>query len=174
MKKFILILCFPLALSAQTTQKSLEKINEEIWLEFIENFNALDSEGFMAIHSNDLLRIARNRGTFRDYPSYNENISGWFSELKNSGDTQKISFRFIERFNDGNHGFEIGIFRVINNRDGKENVYYGKFNVILRQESETWKILVDSDSNENNTIGINDYESAFSQDHFDAFINLDE
>ncbi len=170
MIKTLFLLCLPIFAFAQTTQKSLEVINNEIWREFAENYDSLDPNGFMAIHSNDLLRIARNGGSFRDYTSYKKNISGWFSDLKESGASQKITFRFIERFNDGEHGSEIGIFRVVNNREGKENIYYGKFQVVLRKESGTWKILVDSDSNEKNTIGESDYESALPQESFDSFI----
>ena len=78
----------------------------------------------------------------------------------------------MERFHNENFGSEVGIFRIISN-DGKgmEREYYGKFHVVLVNESGTWKILMDSDSNESGTINSEDFNKGFKMDDLDPFIN---
>lgn len=55
----------------------------------------------------------------------------------------------------------------INEGKAIEKTYYGKFHVILIKEQDSWKILMDYDSNENKTIGEADYQAAFAIDEFD-------
>jgi hypothetical protein len=79
---------------------------------------------------------------------------------KNEG-TINISLRFLERINNNLIASEKGIYKLIINQNREnEKVIYGKFHVILIKEDKVWKILMDYDSNENNTIGEEDFYKA--------------
>ena len=45
----------------------------------------------------------------------------------------------------------------------------GKFHVILVKVDNLWKLLVDYDSNEDNTINEKSYKSAFAIDDFEKY-----
>ena len=65
---------------------------------------------------------------------------------------------------------ERGIYKMVKNR-GKddEKISYGQFHVLLKKSGDQWKILMDYDSNENGTIGEDDYNRAFAMDDFTKF-----
>jgi hypothetical protein len=46
------------------------------------------------------------------------------------------------------------------NTDGVAKSFYGRFHAVLRKEEGVWKILVDTDSSENNSISEKDYLAA--------------
>jgi hypothetical protein len=56
---------------------------------------------------------------------------------------------------------EVGIYKVITtDKIGNTHTFYGRFHVALRKENGTWKILVDTDSSEGNSIDEQDYMQA--------------
>jgi hypothetical protein len=50
-----------------------------------------------------------------------------------------------------------------------EKVYFGKFHVILIKEEGVWKILVDYDSSEKNSINEDTYKKAYAIDDFKKY-----
>ena len=74
-----------------------------------------------------------------------------------------FELRFLERISNGTQAFEVGYFK---NEDikpnGEKQAYYGKFQVALRKENGIWKILVDSDSNQEEVITEKDFLAAKS------------
>lgn len=58
-----------------------------------------------------------------------------------------MEFRFLNRIADAGTAFEDGFYQyeLINEKHEKQ-VFYGYFQVVLRKEAESWKVLVDYDA----------------------------
>jgi len=83
---------------------------------------------------------------------------------------QTISFKFLERICNDSIASERGIYKLIRNPNTDiEKSYFGKFHVILKKESSIWKIIIDYDSSENNTINKTSYNNAYAIDDYDKF-----
>lgn len=149
MYKYLII--FSLAITfgfAQTTPQ--KEINEQIWKRFVEAYGHQDTEAFMKIHAEKLVRIpiGYEVARFEQYKSQNEQN---FQRQKKEGIKISIDFTFAFRTVTGSVAYEIGYYKVTSLKDGKSDYYYGMFNVILRKENGTWKILSDADTGENIT-----------------------
>jgi ketosteroid isomerase-like protein len=133
---------------AQTAQK---EINEQVWKPFMKAFNEGNTELFMSVHSKDVVRSPRDGKEVLNWEQYNKQTADW-----NSKRTAKfnIELHFTERINNENQAIDVGIYKTtaVTTND-KVNVGYGRFHVVLRKENGTWKILVDTDSDEGRTIG---------------------
>ncbi|WP_428667590.1 YybH family protein [Runella sp.] len=131
---------------AQSTPQ--QEINEQIWKRFVEAYGNQDTEAFMKIHSEKLVRnpIGYEVVRFEKYKEQNEQN---FQRQKKAGVKIKIDFTFAFRTVTGSVAYEIGYYKVTSLKDGKTDYYYGMFNVILQKESGTWKILSDADTGEN-------------------------
>lgn len=165
----ILAIIFAISTNSCASQnnKCLKDINNQIWANFSKAFETLDSDLFESIHSNNLVRVSGDNKTIRDKTTY---INGYKKRWKNSSINQSISFRFLERVCNENKASERGIYKLIIKPDTKEeNIFYGKFHVIHRKENGKWKVLVDYDSSEYNTINKTSYERAFSIENFDTY-----
>ena len=141
--------------------KNLEDINNQVWSKFYQVFDSLDSDLMESIHSKHLIRIPADRKTILNYKEYLDQYKLTFAKIKENEGTLNISLRFLERINNNSIASERGIYKlIINQNKGNEKVIYGKFHVILIKEDNVWKILMDYDSNENNTIGEEDFYKA--------------
>ena len=148
-------------------KNDLEDINTQIWSNFTKAFETLDYKLFSNLHSVDLVRIAGDHNSVKDKIAY---IKGYENGWKEKQINQTISFRFLERIANDNKASERGIYKLsINLNTTKEKNYYGKFHVIHRKENGTWKILVDYDSTEKNTINETSYQMAFAMNDFSKF-----
>jgi ketosteroid isomerase-like protein len=143
---FLVILLAPGITSAQNDiQKA---INSQVWKPFIQNFNTGNTEGFMAVHSKDLVRVPRDSKKLSDFAQYKKQL-----EYNGKSAKRTIELRFIERIASDTKASEVGIYKTtMVNPQGETKTFYGKFLVILRKENGTWKILVDTDSSEGGTI----------------------
>ena len=147
---FILTTACTHFLAAQNPQKA---INEQVWTPFIKTFNENDTDGFMNLHSKDLVRSARDGKSVLNWDQYYANGKKSEERNKTSNRKRKIELRFTERMANEDQAVEVGIYKTSNILpDGSEQNYYGKFLVVLRKENGTWKILVDTDSSEGGTI----------------------
>ena len=147
MKTFFtsIFMLFCIAMSSQDSSKVVSEINHEIWKPFIEAFGNYDTDAFLAVHSDSLIRINKAGKLIRGRETYEKNQRKWNS--KRNGD-RAISFSFQSRFYGENLGFEKGYYKVKYTRPGQEVQFaYGMFEVVLRKEKGQWKILVDSDEN---------------------------
>ncbi len=170
------LLIFTVFLSLFTLQghsqsfKNLKDINKT-WEKFYKAFDSLDYTLMADIHSEKLIRISGgNRIT--DYKTYINNYKATFDRAKENKTSNTISLRFFERISNDSTASERGVYKLTRIENGKApKSYYGQFHVIFIKENNTWKILMDYDSSEGNTIGEEAYQKAKDINNFDAFKN---
>ena len=144
-----------------------EEINNQVWNKFTKAFETLDVNLFESIHSDSLIRVSGNSKKIRDKNLY---LEGYKKQWSDNSINQTISFRFLERICNNNTASERGIYKLARNPNTKdEKSYYGKFHVYLKKESNLWKILIDYDSTENNTIKESSYNNAYAIDDFEKY-----
>jgi hypothetical protein len=151
--------------------KNLKDINNTVHLKFYQAFDSLDCSIMQSIHSKKLIRIPADRKTILNYKDYMDKYKHDFDNVKKNNGTLNISLRFFERLNNDSIASERGIYKfTINKGQKNEQIFYGKFHVILVKEDNTWKILMDYDSNENNTIGEEDFNKAHGMNDFEQYL----
>jgi ketosteroid isomerase-like protein len=162
MRTFItlLFLIFSVTLQAQSSQT---EINSQVWKPFIQHFNDHNAKAFLALHSKDVVRSPREAKTIWGYDEYLKKQSeGDAYEIKNNL-KRSLELRFTERIANGDIAIEVGIYKtVVIAPDGKQQIYFGRFHVVLKKVNGIWKIAVDTDYTENNTIGEKDFLAAKS------------
>lgn len=157
-----LLLCTPAISQDNSTEES---INKDVWYNFMQAYQDLDARLFNQIHTDDVIRVSSNNGLMfigQEYKDRNlENFNRWNSQkLK-----QRIEFSFLNRASKGDWAYEIGIYKLTRYGGGKSQSFYGKFNVTLKKEAGTWRIFIDSDTDEKGTIGEEDYQSGKILNH---------
>jgi len=151
--------------------KNLQDINNEVYSKFYQAFDSLDLSLMESIHSKKLIRVPADSKTILNYKDYMKEYIHIFEETKKHNGSLNISLRFFERLNNDSTASERGIYKFTINKDREdEQVYYAKFQVVLIKEDNTWKILMDYDSNENNTIGEEDFNKAHEMNDFEKFL----
>lgn len=156
MRLFIFFCFFFLAtnLRAQTDQ---QQIDEQVWKPFTNAIMTQDVSGFVTLHSKDLVRAEINQKKIMNREEYQKgmetNWPAWKQSMEKNKTKYSFELRFTERLSNGNTAYEVGYFKnEMTNPNGTVTKSYGKFHVVLRKENGTWKVLVDSDSNEGGTI----------------------
>jgi ketosteroid isomerase-like protein len=159
MKKLLYLILFAsINLHAQSIQK---EINEQVWKPFIASYNSLDTDGFMAVHSKDVIRAAREEGHVMSHEEYKKVMSSGNQYFKDNKSDRKLELRFIERWASTELAYEVGIYKATTSKpSGNNTISYGKFHVTLRKEAGVWKIVVDADSSEGATISDKEFLSA--------------
>lgn len=151
------------------TSNDLKEINA-VWSKFYQAFETLDYSLMAEIHSKALVRISGGQ-RISDYDTYINRYKTQFVKAKENGITNNISLRFFERINNDSIASERGIYQLIRNKDqDSEQTYYGQFHVLFKKENGEWKILMDYDSTEDNTIGEDDFNKAHAITDFESFI----
>ncbi|TBN04367.1 nuclear transport factor 2 family protein [Hyunsoonleella flava] len=164
---FVCIFLFATHAAKAQNHETLKSINLEVWSSFTKAYETLDFNLFASIHSDSLIRISGNSKHIKNKMEYIEGYKSWW---KDASLNQTISFRFLERIQNGEKASERGIYKLTQNaKTSDEKSYYGKFHVIHIKENGVWKILVDYDSNENDSINESSYQSAFAIDDFSKF-----
>ncbi|MDG5492070.1 nuclear transport factor 2 family protein [Psychroserpens sp. SPM9] len=149
--------------------RNLKEINT-VWNQFYIAFNTLNHQTMAYIHSEALIRISGGR-TIIDYQTYISNYKNQFQAAKSEGTTYDISLRFFERINTNTTASERGVYRLIINKEKPdEQTYYGQFHVIMKKENGDWKITMDYDSTEFDTIDEKSYLKAHAITDFEAFL----
>ncbi|NOT74649.1 MAG: nuclear transport factor 2 family protein [Cyclobacteriaceae bacterium] len=164
MKKllFFIITLFTFTAHAQEVQK---EIDQQVWKPFTKAIMSQDVTSFLSVHSKDLVRAERNSKRVLNIEEYKKAMEmswpRWKESIKKDQITYTFELRFTERINNADMAYEVGYFK---NEDvtkaGEKKVYYGKFQVALRKENGVWKILVDSDSNDDGKITEKDFLAA--------------
>lgn len=139
---------------AQTDQ---QQINDQVWKPFTKAIMTQDVDVFASLHSNDLVRAEISRKKVMDLKEYHQGMKSGWPAWKESIKKDKLAYtfelRFLDRISNGTSAYEIGYFKnETTDANGKKQIGYGKFHVVLRKENGVWKILVDSDSNEGGKI----------------------
>jgi len=137
-----------------------KKINQDMYGNFSEAFKKLDYSLFASIHSKEMIRISGNGGEIKNVKKYLEGYEKRWNNPKTIA--SPIDFRLFERVTSDSLVSDRGIYRsTYKNDKGEIKHFYGQFHVLLRLENNSWKILIDYDSNENHTINIDSFEKAF-------------
>ena len=148
---------FMLISLAAVCQNNEREINEQVWKPFTKAITTQDVEGFIQLHSKEVMRVERDSKHILNYDQYKSDMEKSWPSWKQSIEVEKTKYtfelRFLERASNGNQAFEVGYFKnEITNSKGEKRASYGQFHVALRKENGIWKILVDSDSSNNRTI----------------------
>jgi len=144
-----------------------ETINNQVWDTFSEAFKTLDHELFEGLHHTDFIRLSGNSKDIKFKKAY---IEGYKRNWKNKDRQQVIAFRFLVRFHNDNTASERSIYRLtIKPGSADEKSHYGKFHLVLKKEEIQWKILMDYDSDENNTIDSAAFLAAFAMTDYEKF-----
>lgn len=134
-------------------------INQQVWYPFVEAYNNLDDKAFMKIHEPDVIRVVRDRQEMMVGPEYARAMELNANWNKENEVTRKIEFSFIERIAKDDTAFEVGYYKVTNVRNGETRTFYGIFTVVMKKRNGTWKILLDSDISNKNTVDEADFQS---------------
>lgn len=122
------------------------EINEQVWLPFIKTFGDGDTEGFMALHSRDVVRSPRDGKRVLNWEQYFEDVRRGNEHAVRSGYSLSLELRFTERIAQNNLAIEVGIYKTTYTTSEGQHNSYGRFHAVLRKEDGIWKILVDTDS----------------------------
>jgi ketosteroid isomerase-like protein len=157
LRKSILSGVFLMISLVGVSQNAKQEINEQVWKPFIKTLLSHDVEGFMNMHSKDVMRVERDHGHMLNFDQYKKDLNmswpAWKQSMEVEKTTNDFELRFLERISNGDQAFEVGYFKnETTNANGKKRTGYGQFHVALRKENGIWKILVDADSNNNRTI----------------------
>ena len=129
---------------AQQNVSDIEKlVDQQVWQVFKTSYEARDSEVFKSIHLKDVLRVYD--GNIRLGYEHHQSISSW--RPLRADRSIRIDFAFESRQYKDTVGYEVGYYRVINERTGMaSDTSYGRFHVILKMYDGLWKIAQDYDT----------------------------
>ena len=132
-----------------------------MYVPFINAFNNNDTKSFMQLHSKDVIRSPRDSKKILNWHEYFLVQEQGDNADKAAHRKRNLELRFTERLANNERAIEVGIYKTSYlNDDGSTFSFYGRFHVVLRKENGKWKILVDTDSSENNTISEKEFLSA--------------
>ncbi len=164
----VIVIVFVGGSNAQSLQ-TLKEINQ-VWEKFCQAFDSLDHELMIEIHSRDLIRISGGK-RITDYDDYVGGYERRFNRARKNNVSNNISLRFFERIHNDSIASERGVYRLERVEPGDDKkTYYGQFHVLLKKVSGNWKITMDYDSSEGNSIGEEDFLSASALHEVDKFI----
>jgi ketosteroid isomerase-like protein len=159
--KSVAALAFTLLSFFVSGQNVQQEINEQVWKPFLQGFNENDTKKFMAVHSKDVVRSSRDSKKVLNWDQYFAQQEKGDNADKSAKRKRALELRFTERIASKDQAIEVGIYKTSYvNPDGSTRSFFGRFHVVLRKEEGTWKILVDTDSSEKNTISEKDYLAA--------------
>ena len=159
--KILLIILFTCVRLYVTGQRVQQAINDQVWKPFKTTYDNRDTDGFLALHSKDVVRSPRDAKMVLNWNEYYEQQKQGDDQGKATGSKRQIELRFTERIANDNQALDVGIYRAtITDKSGNVKTFYGRFHVVLRKENGTWKILVDTDSSEGNSIDEEEYLQA--------------
>lgn len=147
----------------KASQNRLLELNRDIWIPFSESYAAGDADRYIALHSQDFVRVSKSGEHATDLHGYAKSVLRSFNRNAISGGRTTIEFRFVERFASDMSASERGIYKyTFFPPSGSPTSGYGKFHVVSRKENGVWKIFMDYDSDEGGTIDAVDFESAYA------------
>jgi ketosteroid isomerase-like protein len=144
---------------ASFAQSEQEAIDKDVWYNFMQAYQDKNASLFNQIHTDDVLRVIADNNMILIGQEYKDRNLEVFNRWNSQQVKQKIEFSFLSRSQKRNWAYEIGIFKLTRYNGGQSQSYYGKFNVTLQKTGGIWKIKIDSDTNEEGSIG----EEAFQK-----------
>jgi len=157
----IIVSAWSFKVLAQDEQKEQKEINQQVWLPFIQAFNSYNTDAFMAVHHKDLARVPRDSKQIYTFTQYKKQLEEGDLRSRNQNAKRTIELRFLERIATTTQAFEVGIYKTtVTQPQTEPQSFYGKFTVLLRKDGGVWKIVMDSDTSEKNSISANDFIAA--------------
>ena len=138
----------------------LTEINKDVWFPFIETYSNFDADGFMSIHSEDVIRVNRDGKSIRIGDEYSESMHKNSKRNIERQTKRTIEFSFLERIVRKDVAFEVGYYKVTRQVPEKPaQIFYGKFQVLLKKLDGKWKIYLDSDTSNDGKIGEENFQN---------------
>ena len=131
-----------------TAQGSTEfqLINSQVWEPFIKAFNGYHTKDFMALHTEDVIRVSRGSKQIMVGTDYRKSQFRGNAISRSRDLEREIELRFIDRLVQGNVAYEVGYYKLTVRRpEEATDVYYGLFHVTLKKMEGKWRIYIDSD-----------------------------
>ncbi len=148
----------------------LAQINTQVWDKFEKAFATNDVDLLISIHTKEAIRIPADKKVIVTAMDYFESQVKSFKWVNENNYQTKIELRFVERICNEINASERGIFKyTVIDDEGDVRTFFGKFHVLLKKENNTWKIYMDYDSSEENTIDENSFMKAFDRKYFMPF-----
>jgi len=148
-------------LFSATAQTPQQEINQQVWKTFIKAYNSFDTELFMSLYSNDVIRIPRDDKKILSFAEYKKTINRENQFNKNYNIKALLEVRFTERVHTPTTAYETGIYKIdLVENTGKKVTVYNTFMVVLRKVNGQWKIYVDADSAEGDRLKEKDFLAA--------------
>lgn len=157
--KFKVILFLSLMSWAAQAQELSEReaINRDVWFNFMQAYQDLNASLFNQIHTDDVLRVSVDRDEILEGRAYKDANLSTFNRWNRQKVRQQIDFSFTSRVQKGGWAHEAGVYKLTRFKAGGNQVYFGKFNVTLKKVDGVWKIYLDSDTNEGQTVNEDDF-----------------
>jgi ketosteroid isomerase-like protein len=132
--------------------------------------NSNQADKFMSVMSDDVIQVSYSRQTITNKEQFHNLARSTYKRIVEKKLSRSMEFRFLNRIANASNAFEDGFYKyeLINEKLDKQ-VYYGYFQVVLRKEKESWKVLVDYDSDNYNGLPVTKelFENAKTLDSYD-------
>jgi uncharacterized protein (TIGR02246 family) len=173
-RPFVLALMLGLWCTSATAQpdstkiKILSAINKEVWTAYAEAWASGSLKTFADLYTEDMIRASGGQ-----YPGLQERNEFVIRNRDNFGRSKAskirmgLEVRFNERIPYDNTCVERGVMHYVAlNEKGERFDNYARFHVLLRKVDEKWKIAYHFDSDENLSLGFDDWDAAFAPDNW--------
>jgi ketosteroid isomerase-like protein len=149
---FIFVLNGAAPIFSQQDSVLQTEIDTQVWRPFIQAYTNLNAEAYNNLHTADVLR--GSPWGLSQGEAYFQRNREHFAKLKSDSLERKIAFTFEYRVQQADIAYEVGYYRLINQRAGDEQRFYGQFHVVLKKENGRWKIAQDWDASSINGLKI--------------------
>jgi ketosteroid isomerase-like protein len=158
----ITALIFTLALATPTSADPINaEIERDVWIPFIAASNTFDADGFLAVQSKDLVRIAADQKEVYGLDRYAREIRDGFKRARERGLKRVSEARFLERAASETLAYHTGYFKSqATLADGEIRTRYSRFEFVLRKDEGRWRILLDKDTADGGKITEQDFQAA--------------
>jgi uncharacterized protein (TIGR02246 family) len=147
----LILLLVSLSVRAQNSELILEKgvkahtEIDKIYGQFSEAYRALDVEKVVGLYTENAAYLSPGNDILQGREAIRPTFKSFFDYVKNEGRTMTISFQIFQRKVDKNLAYDVGIYTIRQNKDGKEaGIGKGKFvTVAVKDENNKWRFQVD-------------------------------
>ena len=140
----VLVLSTSIFAQSETKPDFSKEIDEQVWEPFKEAYANYDAGQYIALHTEDVLRITK-WGGIKKGEAFREGIQKNFNredKLKH-----QLEFQFEHRIHSTDVAYEVGYYKMLRiTKEGKSEEYYGRFHVVLKKIAGIWKITQDWDT----------------------------
>jgi ketosteroid isomerase-like protein len=129
------------------SQNIYKEINNQIWRVQLDAMNSNQVDKFMSVMSDDVIQVSYTRQTIRNKEQFLNQAGLTYKKMIERKINRSMEFRFLNRIANESNAFEDGFYKYeLINENLEKQIYYGYFQVVLRKEQGSWKVLMDYDS----------------------------